>query len=550
MEQQVKLYMRRIEELKHLAAEATVKLTAAESKHAKMAREFKEFVTSCPSEKELPRLEKTCLELKEFHGNLMAQNLKVQDKINGARQENVHSKLTIIVMRKEMLAAKDAGERSEQRCTTAKYKFQGLKQDIEELKREEDKNEMVFNEHIKEQTLGAMMLKHILGNERLRMQEGSKRLLEASKRAGTARSDAPKSPTTEDLWSPKSGNNTGRDGRENNADHVKTVFQELKDRTGVDDIDELIEELQLCKTKTFQTESELGKINHELVQLNVERESLCMEINKHSVEGNSVLKQKEVSSLLESDLLAVEEACIECATKIRTETRTLAVAKEHLKLLYTLGMCRDDKLERHEALRKGEPMDDSGLVQYLGIVESKVAEVIRKVRSRNGAGIASIDAGEMLWRNPTSEVPKLPLLQESKKNRANAEGDIARGQSDLSTSASPFTKTELPQSIVAPNLVDVDKLFRLGGYREENETPRLMSRMDCYEDVKSRLAQLVCEREGRHHQPLSSPSQGMLPPGMRQSSIQPVRVHSKYNDSPPVRRRHGLRRQSVRQGLG
>ena len=63
----------------------------------------------------------------------------------------------------------------------AREEFDALQFEIGSLKREEDKNEATFNEHMKEQTDSAMKLKHILGNERLRMQESTKNMLDKAK---------------------------------------------------------------------------------------------------------------------------------------------------------------------------------------------------------------------------------------------------------------------------------------------------------------------------------------------------------------------------------
>ncbi|KAL9964603.1 hypothetical protein ACROYT_G028265 [Oculina patagonica] len=236
-------------------------------------------------------------------------------------------------------------------------------------------------------------------------------------------------------------------GLRQETNKFEDIFDKIKEATGIDDTDTLVESFIENEDQNFALFNYVNNLNTEIETLQDEIRYLKEEIELIKEEGvENDVRRKEILKELEVKMTKVTDELTIVKKEYKTSRRQLELVKPKIETVFNSTKC--DRASITELLGGGVTVDDNNIMQYLGIIEQKCNELLQtkalqKVKlAMDEAGEISIDglqgAGPQPAHANISIVP--PPIEE--------EGD----QSWYSNDAKPLTVEEVQALIIQGNV--------------------------------------------------------------------------------------------------
>ena len=159
-------------------------------------------------------------------------------------------------------------------------------------------------------------------------------------------------------------------GLRQEATKFEDVFDQIKEATGIEDTDALVESFIENEDKNFALYNYVNNMNTEIESLQDEIKYLKDEIQlikKESVEND--VRRKEILQEQEANIAKVREEFTSVKIQYRVSRRLLERLKPKIESVFNSIMC--DRSAITNLLGGGVTVDDNNILQYLGIIEQK-----------------------------------------------------------------------------------------------------------------------------------------------------------------------------------
>lgn len=160
------------------------------------------------------------------------------------------------------------------------------------------------------------------------------------------------------------------------ANKYKEIFEQIKEATGIEDTDTLVESFIENEDHNFGLFNYINNMNTEIENLQDEIKILKEEIELIKNEGvENDVRRKEILRELEEKMANVTEESSSVRKHYKLCRRLLEQLKPRIESLFNSTKCNHRALT--DLLGVGVTVDDNNILQYLGLVEQKCNEFLQ-----------------------------------------------------------------------------------------------------------------------------------------------------------------------------
>lgn len=185
-------------------------------------------------------------------------------------------------------------------------------------------------------------------------------------------------------------------GLRQEASKFEDIFDKIKEATGIEDTDTLVESFIENEDQNFALFNYVNNLNTEIETLQDEIRYLKDEIEMIKREGvENDVRRKVILTELEAKMSKVTDELTMVKKEYKMSRRQLELLKPKIEAVFNSTKC--DRASITELLGGGMTVDDNNIMQYLGIIEQKCNQLLQtkalqKVKmSMDEAGETAID---------------------------------------------------------------------------------------------------------------------------------------------------------------
>ena len=160
------------------------------------------------------------------------------------------------------------------------------------------------------------------------------------------------------------------------ATKYEVIFDQIKEATGIEDTDTLVESFIEKEDKNFALFNYVNNMNTEIECLQDGIKYLKDEIELIKKEGvENDVRRKEILQELEEKMVKVTEESTSVKKEYKVTRRLLELLKPKIEGVFNSIKC--DRTAITSLLGGGVTVDDNNMLQYLGIIEQKCNELLQ-----------------------------------------------------------------------------------------------------------------------------------------------------------------------------
>lgn len=160
------------------------------------------------------------------------------------------------------------------------------------------------------------------------------------------------------------------------ANKYEDIFEQIKDATGIEDTDTLVESFIENEDQNFALFNYVNNMNTDIESLQDEIKHLKEEIDLIKTEGvENDVRRKIILQELEEKMANVTEESTSVRKQYKVSRRLLEQLKPKIESIFNSTKC--DRSTLTGLLGGGLTVDDNNIMQYLGIIEQKCNELLQ-----------------------------------------------------------------------------------------------------------------------------------------------------------------------------
>jgi len=162
------------------------------------------------------------------------------------------------------------------------------------------------------------------------------------------------------------------------------AFEKIQEATGINDIDALVQSFVDAEEKNYNLWNYVNELRSESEKLEEQVVDLRNEIEKYKGQGaNSENQRKKILEDLEMRLVKAEEKVNVYEGKHTSAVKSLEVLRTGILALFNKIGC---KIEGSEDILGEEGVTEANMMQYLGMIEQRVNEILQTFLSAQAPG--------------------------------------------------------------------------------------------------------------------------------------------------------------------
>ena len=182
-------------------------------------------------------------------------------------------------------------------------------------------------------------------------------------------------------------------GLKQEVNKYEVIFDKIKEATGIEDTDTLVESFIENEDKNFALFNYVNDRNTEIEGLQDEIRFLKEEIEQTEKEGmENDARRREILKELERKMANVTRELATSKKEYKLSRRMLEHLKPRVESAFVSTKC--DRAAITELLGGGATVDDNNVMQYLGIIEQKCNELLQTRALQKVKAVVEVDAGE------------------------------------------------------------------------------------------------------------------------------------------------------------
>jgi len=169
------------------------------------------------------------------------------------------------------------------------------------------------------------------------------------------------------------------------------AFQQIKNATGIDNIDELVQTFIDAEDQNFSLFNYVNELNNEIEKLDESIAEVRLDIDKYKGQGGQSDKQrKKLLKDLEDRLAATEARAEQYDLKAQKSTRTVSHLEQGIQSIFAKIGC--DKNALSETLGS-TGVTETNMMQYLGVIEQRCNELMHSFSLKSSQPEGKSEAG-------------------------------------------------------------------------------------------------------------------------------------------------------------
>lgn len=182
--------------------------------------------------------------------------------------------------------------------------------------------------------------------------------------------------------------------------HYEEAFNKIQQTTGVTDIDELVQRFIASEDKNFSLFNYVNELAAEIDNLEQQIQAVKQDIEKYRGQGvNTDNQRKRILRELQQRLERTNAKADNCEKNYEDSVKVLKRLAEGISKLFEGIGCSDKDM--HLEILGNEGVNESNMMQYLGIIEQRANEILHSFAATQPEGLVAIKA--FLKGNPTME---------------------------------------------------------------------------------------------------------------------------------------------------
>jgi chromosome segregation ATPase len=374
LEQQVHYYIRQIEITKRETAEAETKLAYSKKRLAVLKNEYLSIKIDNKKQRAIQRLKKRIHDERNNLGKVESDNTTIRNEINVLRHSNNALNGSCAELEKEAAALQEQlGVMAKQRHEAIED-CNALKEEIQEIKNEEEEHEEQYIAHMKEQSLAHEVVKRKLGENR--MEKTRRQITEqvdTFRSAGVKKKQAIAQDVQKARWH-VAVNSIYIKKTKSKAEMLKTAFQKIQERTGIASINQLVQDFEKFENESHKLRQQVTEVENAREVLRAANESLQLKVNRIKEEGKQVWKQKRVTHSLQESLERLKRTKVELQNKILEQEKIMRHVHQQVQGMFWKLNCQDPKLLQ---MLSSHGINDITVLHFLGGIEKSIVDIRR-----------------------------------------------------------------------------------------------------------------------------------------------------------------------------
>ncbi|XP_041377730.1 coiled-coil domain-containing protein 63-like isoform X2 [Gigantopelta aegis] len=201
-----------------------------------------------------------------------------------------------------------------------------------------------------------------------------------------------------------------KESQEDSVESYEAAFEKIKEMTGEDDLDLLVERFIEVEDRNFALFNYVNEQNNEIEKLNEDIQSIHEEIEKFKAQGIELETQRKhiLKNLEEKQNKASAEAD-EFEMKYKEVSKILDQLKAGIDSLFNKINC--DRSAIDSMLGAATGVTDGNMIQYLGIIEQRTNELLAiqtYINNKDPDKYETKPVG-LLGEGPTAPPPMIPV---------------------------------------------------------------------------------------------------------------------------------------------
>lgn len=181
-------------------------------------------------------------------------------------------------------------------------------------------------------------------------------------------------------------------GLRQEASKFEDIFDKIKEATGIDDTDTLVESFIENEDQNFALFNYVNNLNTDIETLQDEIRYLKDEIEMIKREGvENDVRRKVILTELEAKMSKVTDELTIVKKEYKMSRRQLELLKPKIEAVFNSTKC--DRASITELLGGGVTVDDNNIMQYLGIIEQKCNQLLQ-TKALQKVKLSMDEAGE------------------------------------------------------------------------------------------------------------------------------------------------------------
>lgn len=235
-----------------------------------------------------------------------------------------------------------------------------------------------------------------------------------------------------------------KESQEDSVETYEAAFQKIKDLTGEDDLDLLVNRFISVEDMNFALFNYVNEQNNEIVKLSDEIQAIKDEIQKFKDQGIELEDQRQVilRQLEEKQATSHQEAD-EYEQKYKEVAKILDQLKAGIESLFNKINC--DRSAIDDMLGAATGVTEGNMLQYLGIIEQRTNELLAIQAYTNSKDTEKHDAKApgLLGEGPAPPQQQFPIYPPAVGDEYESDGSEA-SEDEMR----PFTRGELEAKVM------------------------------------------------------------------------------------------------------
>ncbi|ESO88792.1 hypothetical protein LOTGIDRAFT_218971 [Lottia gigantea] len=235
-----------------------------------------------------------------------------------------------------------------------------------------------------------------------------------------------------------------KESQEDSVDTYEAAVQRIKEMTGEDNLDLLVNKFIEVEDKNFALFNYVNEQNNEIEKLNDDIQNIRNDIEKFKAQGIEMETQRKhiLKTLEEKQLHASKDADYN-EQKLKEVSKILDQLKAGIDSLFSKINC--DRSAIDEMLGAATGVTDSNMIQYLGIIEQRTNELLAVKAYVNSKDYDKHDpkAPGLLGVGPAAPATLHPIQPPAVGDEYESDG--SEGSDDETR---PFTRSELQNKVM------------------------------------------------------------------------------------------------------